>query len=92
MTGTIAQISLYPLGQEDLAPAIGDVLDVLTEHGLEHRVGSMSTLVWGDDEVLFPALREAYARACQRGPAVLVITVSNACAMPAAHETSTAHG
>jgi len=84
MIGISAQVSLYPLAQEDIAAPIGDVLDVLSEHGLPHEVGSMSTLTWGDDEAVFPALREAFARATQRGGAVMVITVSNACPLPGA--------
>ena len=82
MIGTSAQISLYPLGQQDLGPAIQDVVDVLSEHHLPYTVGSMSTVTWGDDESLFSALREGYARACQRGGAVMIITISNACPLP----------
>lgn len=81
-----AQISLYPLGQEDIATPIQEVIAVFAEHGLSHRVGSMSTLVWGDDEALFAALREAFARATGHGGAVMVITVSNACPLPPSEE------
>jgi uncharacterized protein YqgV (UPF0045/DUF77 family) len=82
MIGISAQLSLYPLGQADLAPAIQAVLDTLAAHQLPYKVGSMSTLTWGDDEVIFTALREAFAAATQFGPAVMVATVSNACPLP----------
>jgi len=82
MTGISAQISLYPLGQHDLSPAIQDVLDVLAARGLPHKVGSMSSVTWGDDCEVFDALREAFARATKRGAAVMTITVSNACPIP----------
>jgi uncharacterized protein YqgV (UPF0045/DUF77 family) len=83
MTGVSAQVSLYPLGQQDLAPAIQAVLDVFAAQGLPHEVGSMSTVTWGDDEAVFRALREAFRAATRLGPAVLVVTLSNACPLPA---------
>lgn len=86
MIGVSAQVSLYPLGQPNLAPAIEAVLTVFAAHGLEYQVGGMSTVVWGDDERIFAALREAFAAAVEYGPAALVVTVSNACpaALPCA--------
>ncbi len=88
MMGISAQLSLYPLGQSDIASAIRSVLEVLSAHELPYEVGSMSTLVWGDDETVFVALREAFAQATQHGPAVMVITVSNACPIPAPKESA----
>ena len=81
--GVSAQLSLYPLGQTDLSPAIEAVLGALRRRGLPLEVGSMSTLTWGDDETVFAALREAFAAAAAHGPAVLQVTVSNACPLPA---------
>lgn len=77
-----AQISLYPLGQEDLAPAIQEIWDALEEAGLQQEPGPMSTLAYGEDEAILAALREGFHRAAERGPAVLVITLTNACPMP----------
>ena len=74
-----AQVSLYPLGQLDLAPAIEAVLSVFAEHDLLYEVGPMSTVVSGDDERLFMALREAFAQATELGGAVMTVTISNAC-------------
>jgi uncharacterized protein YqgV (UPF0045/DUF77 family) len=74
-----AQVSLYPLGQSDLAPAIDAVWKALHAHGLAAQPGTMSTLVQGDDGTVFEALREAFAGATQYGGAVMVVTVSNVC-------------
>lgn len=77
-----AQISLYPLGQEDYSSPVHEVLDVLSERGLSYRMGSMSTVVWGDEGEVFAALQQAFARVTETGLAVMTITVSNACPLP----------
>jgi uncharacterized protein YqgV (UPF0045/DUF77 family) len=74
-----AQVSLYPLGQSDLDPAIGTVWKALEAHGLGYQAGTMSTLLEGDDMQVFDALRDAFAGAADLGGAVMVVTVSNAC-------------
>lgn len=92
MVGISAQISLYPLGQSDLAPAIQAFVDTLHEYGLSYEVGSMSTVVWGDDQVVFAALQEAYRRAVTHGPAVLQVTLSNACPLPSSDGSAGVQG
>jgi uncharacterized protein YqgV (UPF0045/DUF77 family) len=82
MIGISAQVSLYPLGQSDLAPAINAVLAVLDRWQLTYQVGSMSTVVWGDDDTLFRALHDAFAAAVAYGPSVMSVTFSNACPVP----------
>jgi hypothetical protein len=47
----------------------------------------MSTLVWGDDEDVFPALMEAFRKAAAVGDTVMVITLSNACPRPETKES-----
>jgi len=74
-----AQISVYPLRQDSLGPAIEQVRASLTAHGLTPEIGPMSTLVVGDDAVIFAALGEAFAKAAELGAVVMTITVSNAC-------------
>ncbi len=74
-----AQISLYPLGQEDYRSPVHEVLRVLSERGLPYRMGSMSTVTWGDEGEIFAALREAFVRVTETSLAVMTITVSNAC-------------
>jgi len=87
-----AQLSVYPLRQADLGPAIEAVLEVLRARGLPVQMGSMSTLTWGEDQTVFAALREAFAAAAARGPAVLTMTVSNACPWPSPSQEGTQHG
>lgn len=74
-----AQVSLYPLGQSSLRPAIEAVLRTFNAEGLDYRPGSMSTLVAGEAEGVFNALRDAFLAAAAHGGAVMVFTVSNAC-------------
>lgn len=82
MIGISAQVSLYPLGQEDLSSAIDEALRILREHGLEVNPGSMSTLISGDDEAIFSALQAALRRTSEQGRVVMVVTFSNACPVP----------
>ena len=74
-----AQISLYPLRQEHLSPAITAVKDLFEKEGLHPRVGPMSTVVEGESDVVFSALHKAFIEASENGQIVLTITVSNAC-------------
>jgi uncharacterized protein YqgV (UPF0045/DUF77 family) len=79
MVGISAQVSLYPLHQEKLSPAINAVLAVFRRHELEVQPGSMSSIIAGDDEAVFAALHEAFCRATEQGQVVMVVTLSNAC-------------
>lgn len=74
-----AQISLYPLRQSRLSPAIEAVRAALVAHGLTPQTGAMSTIVVGEDAVIFAALGEAFAKAAETGHVVMTLTVSNAC-------------
>jgi uncharacterized protein YqgV (UPF0045/DUF77 family) len=82
MIGISAQVSMYPLGQEDLSPAIDEALRIFRERGLDVNQGSMSTLISGGDEILFAALQAAFQRAAGQGRVVMVVTFSNACPLP----------
>jgi uncharacterized protein YqgV (UPF0045/DUF77 family) len=74
-----AQISVYPLRQDHLSPAIETVRRALEAHGLQPEVGPMSTLVTGAVEDVFAALQEAFTQAAATGQVVMTITLSNAC-------------
>ncbi|HIE26373.1 TPA: hypothetical protein EYP66_03715 [Candidatus Poribacteria bacterium] len=89
MYGITAQVSIYPLRQDKLSPAIDAVLETFAQHGVESQMGSMSTLVWGDDEKVFAALLEAFRKAAALGETVMVTTISNACPLSTkkAHES-----
>jgi uncharacterized protein YqgV (UPF0045/DUF77 family) len=74
-----AQISVYPLRQEHLSPAIDAVKQALQSMGLEPEIGAMSTLVTGEAKDVFVGLQEAFDRAAATGHVVMTVTVSNAC-------------
>jgi len=77
-----AQISVYPLRQERLGPAIATVQATLEASGLAPEVGPMSTRVVGESAAIFAALADAFDKASDAGETVMVITVSNACPIP----------
>jgi uncharacterized protein YqgV (UPF0045/DUF77 family) len=74
-----AQISIYPLRQEHLSPAIDAVKQTLEAHGLRPEIGPMSTQIAGDADIVFLALRKAFEAAAATGHVVMTLTVSNAC-------------
>jgi uncharacterized protein YqgV (UPF0045/DUF77 family) len=77
-----AQVSLYPLRQVSIGPAIREAVRVFRQHGLETRLGEMSTLVWGEEQAVFAALQEAFHMAAGHGDMVMIVTLSNACPSP----------
>ena len=79
-----AQISIYPLRQARLSPAIDRARAAFRAHGLDVRPGPMSTVVSGEDVAVFQALREAFGEAAREAETVMTVTVSNACPVPEA--------
>ena len=77
-----AQIAIYPLRQEHLSPAIDAVQQALRRHGVVVQPGPMSTYAVGNDDAIFAALQDAFARACDTGQVVMTVTLSNACPIP----------
>jgi uncharacterized protein YqgV (UPF0045/DUF77 family) len=80
--GVSVQVSLYPLGQASLSPAINETLEVFRERGLHVEAGAMSSLVVGEDTAVFAAMQKAFRCAAEHGPVVMVATFSNACPVP----------
>jgi quercetin dioxygenase-like cupin family protein len=78
-----AQVSLYPLRREHLAPAIDAAMDIWRSRALDVVPGAMSTLIAGEGRVLWAALRDAWSAAATQGETVMVVTLSNACPWPA---------
>lgn len=74
-----AQVSMYPLRQEHLSPAIDAVRRAFEHRDLHPEIGAMSTVVTGDEAVVFAALQDAFVTAAATGQVVMTITVSNAC-------------
>jgi uncharacterized protein YqgV (UPF0045/DUF77 family) len=92
MNTITAQVSLYPLGQESIGPAIREAVRGFRQRGVDVRVGEMSTLVWGESIAVFEALREAFDQATKRGDTVMVVTVSNACPEPGSEMSPSSQG
>ncbi len=74
-----AQVSIYPLRQPSLSPAIDKALDIFRGYGLDVTPGAMSSLVSGEDEALFSAIKEAFQQTAEEGEIVMTLTLSNAC-------------
>ena len=79
MNAITAQVSLYPLRQESLAPVIDEALQVFRESALEVEPGRMSTLLVGEESTIFAALQRSFHHAAEEGQVVMTVTFSNAC-------------
>ncbi len=74
-----AQISIYPLRQEKLTPAVNAVREALEERRLAPDVGPMGTAVTGDSAAVFSGIQQAFEAAAAKGDTVVTVTLSNAC-------------
>lgn len=72
-----AEVSLYPLGEKDLALLIDHFVRRLERDGLRIEPGPMSTLLVGESDLVFQALQEAYEEAGRQGRRVLVVKMMN---------------
>ncbi len=71
------QVSLYLLGQEDIDSVLKIFWDVLKEESIDYRITPLSTVVWGEDEeYLHNTVFAAYKKAREKGPAVMVQTLT----------------
>lgn len=77
-----AQLSIYPLRQPSLSQTINEALKVLKNYGLRLIPGSMSTLIIGEEVMLWEALKEVFCVASTHGELVMIVTLSNACPKP----------
>jgi len=74
-----AQVSIYPLRQSYFSPTIEKATETFRKHGLTVDVGTMSTIVSGEDKAVFEALREAFMDIAEKGALVMMVTFSNTC-------------
>jgi catechol 2,3-dioxygenase-like lactoylglutathione lyase family enzyme len=70
------QLSVYPLRQAHLRPAIQAALRAAAGEGVEVTVGRLSAFVRGDEAAVFAALRAAFSAAASSGSAVVVATLA----------------
>ena len=68
------QFSVYPLRQTDIDTPVQDTIHAASASGVTVRVGNLSTLMWGDEDQVFAALRAAFRAAQHHGPAVMTAT------------------
>jgi uncharacterized protein YqgV (UPF0045/DUF77 family) len=73
-----AQVSLYPLQQETLAPVLGDTLELLRESALQVKPDTLSTLLVGDENAIFATIQQAFHHAAEQGQVLMVVTLSSA--------------
>jgi uncharacterized protein YqgV (UPF0045/DUF77 family) len=74
-----AQLSLYPLRQERLSPAIETAWKILENSQLLLDKGRMSSIVTGDGDEVFQVLKEVFMKTAEKGPLSMIVTFSNAC-------------
>jgi uncharacterized protein YqgV (UPF0045/DUF77 family) len=74
-----AEISLYPLRQNELTKPIQQFVQVLENNKVQLKTGSMSSLVTGDSQVVFGSLREAFEQLAKEYEIVMTAKISNAC-------------
>ncbi len=79
-----AQVSLYPLGQQDIGPPVEAAIAGFRRHPVTVWEGPMSTMLAGELDDVLAAVRDAFASAAETGEAVMVVTLSNGCPVPAA--------
>ena len=72
------EVSLYPLGEQDPLRGIDEFVSVLRVEGLKPRMGTMSTIVVGESETVFPAVAKAFEAVATEHRCVLVAKYSNA--------------
>ncbi len=81
-----AQLSIYPLRQASLSPTINAALTLLGSYGIKVIPGSMSTLVIGQTDQVWGALKKVYFEISSHGEIVMIVTFSNACPKPSCED------
>jgi uncharacterized protein YqgV (UPF0045/DUF77 family) len=74
-----AEISLYPLRQKKLAEPIQQFVESLKRDELNIKTGSMSSVISGEESIVFQSLQDAFEHAAQKYEVVLNVKISNAC-------------
>jgi uncharacterized protein YqgV (UPF0045/DUF77 family) len=72
---------LYPLRQQRLSPAIEEAWKILERNQLDLKKGTMSTVVRGEMDKVFEAIKEVLLRSAEKGEVSMVVTFANACPM-----------
>jgi len=74
-----AEISLYPLRHNDLTKPIQQFVESLKRDDLEIKTGSMSSVILGEESIVFQSLQKAFEQAAKKHEVVLIAKISNTC-------------
>ena len=74
-----AEVSLYPLRQNDLTKPIQQFVKVMESNNLKVKTGAMSSFVAGDSQAVFENLQKAFEQLAREYEIVMSVKVSNAC-------------
>ena len=74
-----AEVSLYPLRQDDLTKPIQKFVESLKNDNLDVKTGPMSSVISGDSKIVFQSLQKAFAQVGNKYKVVLTTKISNAC-------------
>ena len=77
MAAISAQVSLYPIGQETWMPVIDGAIARFGEYNLTVTPSALNTLLSGEDDEVFRAIKEAFSQASASGPTIMVVTLAN---------------
>lgn len=91
MSAISVQLSLYPLRQAHLGPAIASALEVFRARGLDVTPGTMSTVIAGGIDAVFDGLKASFQAAAAAGDVVMVASISNCCPAPVADRQNQTH-
>ncbi len=76
------QVSVYAL-DGNVREAVHCYLDALDTTGVDRDTGTMSTVVWGEADKVWPALQAAYTAVATKHKVVVNTAMSNAAPLPA---------
>jgi uncharacterized protein YqgV (UPF0045/DUF77 family) len=74
------QISAYPLGTEKYKDIINESIEALNQIPISYTVSTMSTLIKGDKDTVFSAVRTLFDKALTLHPElILIATYTSVC-------------
>lgn len=77
---TQCQISLYPLGNSNFRKIISECIKVLDKEDISYTVTSTSTLIKGEEDKVFEAVKKLFMAAKEMNPENIMLAVySTAC-------------
>ena len=74
-----AEVSLYPLRQNDLNEPVQKFIESLRSNNLKVKTGLMSSVISGEESIVFQSLQKAFEQTSRKYEVVLTAKISNAC-------------